>query len=199
MPIRITGYRIFISSPDGLDSERQKCRHTVDEFNKRSAVKRGCLFIPIESRDVLCGVGRAQSIINTNMLDCDYVLVMVWNALGSPPGHDGQREYNSGTEEEYSKAVECVTSRKGPITNVIVFFKEIPAKEFEKQNPEIERVLTFKKRVQKEVLYKEFRDESGLEDLLLQHLDEWLRALENPGQLDRKQGTVVYQEDEGPA
>jgi hypothetical protein len=199
MPIPIAGYRIFICCPDGLDSERDKCRQTVDDFNKRSAIKRGVLFVPIDSRDVPRGVGRAQSIINTRMLDCDYVLVMVWNKLGSSPGTDGQREFISGTVEEYSRAVECVNARNGPVRNVIVFFKQIPPKELETHSPVIDQVLEFKRKVQKEAYYGEFNDESDLEILLTQHLDEWLRLPESVGQPDRRQGTVVHREDEEQA
>jgi len=196
MPITIRGHRIFVSCPDGLERERDKCHQIVNDFNKRSAIKRGFLFIPIDSRDVPGGVGRAQSIINANLLDCDYVLVMVWNKLGSPPGTDGQKEYSSGTEEEYSKAVECAKTGNGPIRNVVVFFKAISAEEPGARTPEMEQVLEFKKKVQKEVFYKEFKDENELEILLMQHLDEWLFGLESVGQPARRQGMVVYREDD---
>jgi len=189
MPIRLTGYRVFLSWQDGLENEREIFFDTVTKFNYREGVKREVIFIPVDWHAVSKGYGRAQTLINEELCKCDYLIILFWYRWGTPPECDGSQGCTSGTEEEYRKAVEYKKSG-GNMQDIVIFFKEIEKWQTSDAGPQLQKVLEFKEKIKGEGIYREFKDDSGFVDLLQQYLSDWLFELEGM-QLQRMQQTSV--------
>ncbi len=95
MPLDITGYLVFIASPGGLQNEREAFRKTIVEANE-DALYRGAIFIPVGWEDTFAGVGRPQEIINRDLRECDYFVLLLADRWGTPTGSGN--DYSSGTE-----------------------------------------------------------------------------------------------------
>lgn len=126
MPFKITAYRIFIASPGGLREEREAFRATVYDYNETDAIQRGVLFIPTGWEDTLAGAGRPQGIINQDLKNCDYFVLVVWDRWGSPPGVTGAGVYTSGTDEEFHVAERCLNDTNEPMLQMVILFKAVP-------------------------------------------------------------------------
>ena len=70
-------YRIFIASPGGLDQERQAFREVVQQYSAREAIPRGVLFVPEGWETNPGGVGRPQRLINEQIRECDYLVLLL--------------------------------------------------------------------------------------------------------------------------
>src|SRR5262245_63013344 len=101
MASALTAYRVFIASPGGLQGEREQFKHTLNAYNEAEGIVRGVTFIPVGWEATLGGVGRPQAIINKELLDCDYLVLLLWDRWGSPPAESTDATYSSGTEEEF--------------------------------------------------------------------------------------------------
>jgi hypothetical protein len=60
VPSTITAYRIFLATPGGLDTERQKFRDIVNSYNDIDALEKEVLFIPVGWELTLAGSGQAS-------------------------------------------------------------------------------------------------------------------------------------------
>jgi len=100
MPEDIKSYSVFIASPGGLAEERRAFRDAVNECNERDAFQRKVMFRAVGWEDTLAGVGRPQTLINEDIDQCDYFVLVLWDRWGTSPG--GAADYTSGTEEEFA-------------------------------------------------------------------------------------------------
>ena len=125
MPTELTGYRIFIATPGGLEPERRAFRQVIGEYNDSDALRRGVMFLPVGWEATLGGVGRPQSLINKDLRECDYFVLVLWDRWGSPTGRVPEEGYASGTEEEYTEALRCLNDVNCPLRQIIVFFKAV--------------------------------------------------------------------------
>ena len=57
--------------------------------------------------DTLAGIGRPQHIINQELRQCDYFIMILCDRWGSRNDMHGGGGYSSGYEEEYTVAREC--------------------------------------------------------------------------------------------
>src|SRR6266853_1054263 len=101
MPQPLTAYRVFIGSPNGLDSERTIIRDVIRSYNESDALQRGVQFIPVEGHTVLGGVGPPQFLINSEILRADYSLFILSDRWGTAPHPRNQPESTSGTLAEF--------------------------------------------------------------------------------------------------
>ena len=175
MPNTLTSYRIFIASPGGLESERETFRDVVNSYNETEAIERGVLFIPIGWEETLGGVGRPQRLINEDVMKSDYFVLMLWDRWGSHPDLHGT--YTSGTEEEYSVALECYESAEHPMRGVVMAFKAVDPRQLADAGPQLEKVLDFKRTVESEKkhLFDTFDSTMSFENRLRRYLGQWLR------------------------
>src|SRR4030081_3071987 len=123
MPSQLTAYRVFIASPGGLEAERQKFRDAIQDYNNIDAIERGALFIPVGWEATLGGVGRPQKLINEDVRNCDYFVMLLWDRGGTPPQLGNRGPYTSGSEEEFHIAWESFERRR--MRDLIIFFKSI--------------------------------------------------------------------------
>jgi hypothetical protein len=114
MSIDLKGYRIFIATPGGLEDERKAFRSVVIKYNESDALRRGVMFMPMGWEVTLGGVGRPQALINKDLRECDYLVLVLWDRWGSLTGRTPAEEYTSGTEEEYKEALSCLEDANCP-------------------------------------------------------------------------------------
>lgn len=175
MSKQLTSYRVFIASPSGLEEERQVFRDTLNEYNEE-AVRRGVHFRPVGWEETLGGVGRPQSIINKDIVSCDYFFTLLWNRWGSSPEAPGEEGFSSGVEEEYNLALECVDNADLPMLQVVVFFKAPTDEQIADPGPELAKVLEFKRGLEqsKQVLYRVYDTTYEFKTFLRRHLADWV-------------------------
>jgi tetratricopeptide (TPR) repeat protein len=94
---------------------------------------------------------------------------------GTPP-KDPDSPYDSRVEEEYYRAISCLSKKKSPMKDVVVFFKEITQKQRNDPGAQVAKVLNFKDTLNREesILYKEFSTFDEYVMLLKAHLRDWL-------------------------
>lgn len=172
--------KVFIASPGGLEEERKAFREEIHDSNEADAVARGVLFQPIGWEDTLSGVGRPQSIINKEIEEADYFLLVLWDRWGSPP-HSGSGAYTSGTEEEYHVALDCFHAAAKPMRQLVMMFKAVDYRQLSDPGPQLQSVLKFKSEVeiQKKHLFFTFDRVDGFRKRLRLHLAAWVRDEEN--------------------
>jgi hypothetical protein len=178
VPSTITAYRIFLATPGGLDTERQKFRDIVNSYNDIDALEKEVLFIPVGWELTLAGVGRPQALINEDLKRCDFFVLVLWNRWGSPPAKGGP--FTSGTEEEYTLACTLLADAAQPMRKIIVFFKTVDAVQLGDPGPQLQKVIDFKKKVEeeKERLFSTFDDVEAFTKHLHVHLAAWMREHE---------------------
>ncbi len=178
MPVPITGYHVFIASPGGLNEERRAFRDVLTQYNEQEANPRGAHFFPVGWEVNPGGVGRPQRLINEQVRECDFFVLLLWDRWGTPPADPGTEEYRgytSGTEEEYGVATECLQDAEQPMRDILCCFKAADPKQLSDPGPQLKRVLEFKKLVERDLMYKEFDELSGFKEMLRTKLGVWLR------------------------
>jgi len=175
MPLNITGYRVFIASPSGLGSERRQFRDTLRTYDEDEAVARGVAFIPVGWEDTLAQVGRPQGTINQDIIESDFLVLVLWDRWGTPPAEDS--EYTSGTEEEFHVALDALRDSARPMKKVAVFFKGVDERQLSDPGEELKKVLAFRRRIERDktLLYQTFDTEEEFARLLRRHLAQWVR------------------------
>jgi tetratricopeptide (TPR) repeat protein len=214
MVIDLKGYRIFIATPAGLDEARKAFRRVTEEYNESDAMRRGVMFLPIGWEVTLGGVGRPQALINKDLKECDFLILVLWDRWGSPTG-DAEGTFTSGTEEEYAVAMECFTSPDFPMKEVVVFFKAVDERKLSDPGEQLKKVLIFREKLEREktLLFHTYDELSIFESRLRSHLARWVRDHEDrsakdevpsdssPPQIDqiRDEPEVVSIETSGPS
>lgn len=149
MPSNLTCYRVFIASPSGMEDERKAFRDAIQEYNEVDAIARGVYFLPVRWEETLGGVGRPQDMINEEIRESDFFLLMLWDRWGSPPDAPPKR-YTSGTEEEFHVALECLNDPTRPMAEMIIFFKDIDPTRMDAPDEQLRQVLQFKAKIERE-------------------------------------------------
>ncbi len=178
MPTDIKAYRVFVASPGGLQSERNAFREALSRYNEMDGLPRGVMFLPVGWEDTLGGFGRPQHIINQDLRECDFMVLVLWDRWGSPP--DRESRFRSGVEEEFQVAMECLRDSELPMQQIVVFFKAVHEKQLSDPGPQLQAVLGFKKSLEetKEHLFHTFDEVRSFDNLLSRHLASWVRAHE---------------------
>ncbi|MDZ4262128.1 MAG: tetratricopeptide repeat protein [Pseudomonadota bacterium] len=182
MVVEIDGYKVFIASPGGLEKERKAFACTLDDYNETDALHRGKLFIPKGWEVTLAGMGRPQALINEEICECDYFVLLLHDRWGSPTDVEGQCKYSSGTQEEYHVALECINDPEKSLRQMVVLFKAVDPGKLSDPGPQLSQVLEFKKKLEgeKQLLFYTFDEMATYEKRLRAHLAQWVRDAENP-------------------
>ena len=187
MSSQLTAYRIFFASPGGLPGERKAFREVIAQYNEAEAVQRGAHFIAVGWEMTLGGIGRPQALINKDVRECDYFVLMLWDRWGSNPEVDGKGQYTSGTQEEYDVTLESFKDSEKPMRQIVAFFKAVDAGQLRDPGEQLNQVLGFKKELEagKKLLFDTFDELDGFKDRLRLYLGQWLRDHETgaPGKV----------------
>ena len=170
----LTAYRVFIASPGGLADERQAFRDIIQSYNEMDAISRGLLFIPVGWESTLPGMGRPQSLINEDLKDCDYFILVLWDRWGSSSGDE---KYTSATSEEFSVAQQCCQDPEHSLCEMAAFFKAVDARQMSDPGEQLRNVLDFRRRLEqsKEMLFGTFDDLSSFQRHVQRLLAKWVR------------------------
>lgn len=176
MPFQLTGYKVFIASPGGLETERNAFKECIDEYNVDQALPEKIMFEPVGWENVLAGVGRPQSLINKELRKCDYCIVVLADRWGSDPG-ENEVGATSGTEEEFRLAMKCFRDNDKPMSQVVVFFKAVPENQMSDPGVQLSKVLEFRKKIEREktLMYETFSSIREFERLIKRYLGHWRR------------------------
>jgi len=104
-------FTIFLSSPSDVPQERDDAQAVVDAFNKSHDYDDMFATIRLyrwEGEVPPSVKENAQKTVNKYLIlpsECDLVVVIFWTRMGTPTVIDG-REYLSGTDYEYTEALE---------------------------------------------------------------------------------------------
>ncbi|MEO5663429.1 MAG: tetratricopeptide repeat protein [Nocardioides sp.] len=178
MPRDLKGLAVFVASPGGLEKERARFFDVISRFNADDAHDAGLSFVPQGHELAYAGAGRPQSLINEQIRNSDYCLVVFWDKWGMKPSHGG---YTSGTEEEFHVAIECLEEASAPMRDVVVFFKGVSDRQMSDPGREFEKVLEFRKRMEAErrIYYRTFDDIDEFAEELRRTLSKWARNWSN--------------------
>ena len=156
MPKKVNSLTVFVASPGGLEEERKQFFDVLSRFNVDDGRQQGIMFSPEGHELAFAGAGRPQGIINQQVRESDYSLVVFWDKWGAPPSSTG--DYTSGTEEEFYVGLECLRDAEKPMRNIAVFFKGTPDRQLSDPGPQLQKILDFKSKLEEEkiVLYRNF-------------------------------------------
>ncbi len=85
MSRELTRYRVFFASQIGLREERLDFVRELLAYSQTESVSRGVYFEAAGWEDALSGVGRPQSIVNEDLLACDFFVLVLGSHSGSLP------------------------------------------------------------------------------------------------------------------
>lgn len=195
MPGLIHDLRVFIATPSGLAPERRAFRDILREHNDLDPQGRRVLFTPIGWEDTLGGVGRPQALINEELVNCDYFVLVLWDRWGSPT--DPAKPESSGIEEEFALALECLADPDRPMRQVMVVFKEVEERRLQDPGEQLRRVIAFRRDLEasKKHFYVTFSEIESFRSFLRRCLMTWTRDTNSTFQehLDvLKQGVLAW-------
>ena len=169
--------KVFISSPAGLDFERNIIRdeiNSLSEFEARSG--NPSLEIIRWPDDIGAGVGDyGQSVINRQTSNHDILVCVLATRMGTPTPRA-----NSGTEEEFDRALEAIL--RGDRTEVILLFGNEPIRPLAIDPHQLFLVRAFREKASRlGVLYHTFGDHDELRQLFRTSLRAAYERLTRPG------------------
>ncbi len=149
----------------------------MEHFNRSTAIDKGAIFIDRGWEETPPGVGRGQTQINELLAPCDYVIVLLSDRWGSPPGGDA---YTSGTEEEFHTAVSLLAKADASMRDIHVYFQSLPADRLADPGEELKKVIEFKTKLQEchGILYSQFDSIENLKVKIDGSLRKWVEPLE---------------------
>ena len=86
VPKELSGRRVFLASPGGLDTERACLRQTIAAFNESFAFDNEVAFVSCGWEPIAGTVQRPQAAINPMLRQCDFMVLLLSDRWGSPPG-----------------------------------------------------------------------------------------------------------------
>lgn len=177
MTSQLTGYRIFIASPGGLQDVRKGFRDIIEKYNTEDAMRRGVVFIPVGWEHTIGGMGRPQGLINKDLDECDGFVLVLHDRWGSNAGGDDDA---TGTEEEFKRASKNYAEAEGPMEELLVFFRSVETERMSDPGQQLQQVLAFRKKLEAErlLLFHQFETARDFEDKLRVFLADWVRAHE---------------------
>ena len=122
--------RIFAASPSDMSAERAKVE-TVAEMLKPLADYLGIVLEVLDWRVVVPKMGRPEQVILDQLkpTSWDVFIGILWHRFGTPPGGkdpNTQKEYLSGTEEEFRTAYRLWEKCKRPRIMIYRCIRDIP-------------------------------------------------------------------------
>ena len=181
----MTALHVFIASPGGLEDERRAFKEVIERVNIDHAHEADVTFIPRGWEYAAAGVGRPQEIINRQVRESDYLIVVLWDRWGRPTGNEG---YTSGTEEEFRVGVECLRDATLPMRDIVVLFKGVNKRQLADPGKDLQKVLDFKDELERNrtLLFATFDTLDEFRDDFRSHLHDWIRDWQGEGEPPEK-------------
>ncbi len=159
---------IFISGPSDVLKEKVIVKDIIESINKVLCPRLKIILSPrMGETHHITGVGRPQSKINPFVEDCDLLIIVFKDIFGTPTGL-----YDSGTEEEFKLSLIRYENSGSP--EIIIFFKSKKNKETDKYEPQIRKLLKFKKDVRETLFYDIYKNNNELFVKVYEQIVLWL-------------------------
>ncbi|WP_313504473.1 DUF4062 domain-containing protein [Kaistella carnis] len=207
MAKKITQYSIFVSSPQDLETERAEISNIIAELNITYAMRK-LANIEVLKWETHSAPGISetytQDIINHDIgEEYDIFIGMLWQKFGTKTD-----VANSGTEEEFLKAVERFKS--GEKIQILFYFKTTPPISLDQLNlEELGKIQSFKEYLKmNNILYGNFNSLEDLQTKLRLHIPKRIDEIIGKGDLkETKQSqtpskdsaiipSIIYAQDE---
>lgn len=175
MAKQVTLYKVFIASPSDVNDERERLKEVIVSFNERYAVKHEVIFMPIYWEQNTGGCMPPQDKANKRLDYCDFSIIIFGKKWGTTPKHEIPKQFSSGTEEEFARAVENYNIPENPMKDVVVLLKELPADNIADPGYNTEQLIRFKKRLEEiGFAYLPYINTDDFASIIANHLNEWL-------------------------
>jgi len=175
VPTPLSGLRIFLASPSGLDFERDLVAKEIALFNEVHGLSQGVAFFVIRWENLALGAGRPQARINPHVASSDFFLMLVGDHLGSattptPP-------YRTGVEEELSTSAVAIGDLDSPMADIALMFRSPSERDLLNPTDKYKQVQEFRHGIEstKELSYCHFETHEDLRYRLALQLGEWKR------------------------
>ena len=162
--------RVFLSSPNDCQSERDAVSRILDEMNRTVGERERIFFQIMRWEDLAPGMGsNPQAVIDEQLGDYNVLIGIMWMRFGTPiPGGAG-----SGTEHEVQQAI-LSWSRIGE-PRVMFYFKLDAPQDLSAINPaQLAKVQEFKEKLQAQALVQTFHGTPEFESKLRLHLHKFV-------------------------
>ena len=163
MTVDFKMYRVFCSSPGGLDDERDVFVDTLGRVNENGGVDAEILLIPIVLRG-LASAGGALGTVLQNVRDADFFVQLLDTSWG-PPWAEFHRLFDM--------ALSCRNDVNLPMKEIGVFLKQRDLPDYQSD------VAEFRRRVMEipGITVYPFRDSPELDRQLTSLLTAWRESL----------------------
>lgn len=176
MAKNITQYSLFISSPQDLETERSEISNIINEINltysSRKSVNLDVIKWETHSAPGITDT-YTQNLINNDLgNEYDVFIGMLWQKFGTKT-----EIANSGTEEEFLKAVERY--KNGDKIQILFYFKTTPPVSLDHLNlDELNKIKKFKEYLKENnILYWSFNTLEDLQTNLRLHIPKRIDEL----------------------
>jgi len=139
--------KLFLASPSGLDEYRLAARECAEQIRRHLAAPAGFAFELVGWEDALPDFGRPQGVINPLLDECNVLVGVLGNRLGTPTG-----EAESGFVEELERMAE--RSRGGEDVQILIYTLMLAEVELDDPGEKVQRVLAFRERLRGEALLR---------------------------------------------
>ncbi len=182
---------VFIASPNDVASERKRFKAVIGDLNRGFGEGANVVFDPLGWEDTLSTVGRrSQSVINLEVDKCEVFILVMWKRWGQEASDS---KYDSYTEEEFHRALNRFKQTGSP--RIFIFFKNIDPSYLEDVGPQLEKVLRFKRQLEKTstVIYRTFDQGDDFAADLARHLKAYAKGDNKDLQLPEKTPVILPQ------
>ncbi|MCG8918593.1 tetratricopeptide repeat protein [Actinokineospora sp. PR83] len=173
MTFDVSGRRVFLASPRGLELERSTCRSLAQEFNEKEGEAKRVAFYLHGWENIAGGVGRPQEIINQDIDQCDYMILILGSRWGSASTIGG--DYTSGTEEEFYRCIDLLSRPEAHMRDVYILFKTVDPERLLDRGPQLQSVMDFRDSIEKskELFYGVFDSIESFSAKIYAQLHKW--------------------------
>lgn len=178
-------YDVFISSPSDVMAERDTVQEAIEQINQISGAKEGFRLNPIRwEKDVSSQIGSSpQDIINEEVGDeYDIFVGILCNRFGQQT-----ENYDSGTEEEFSRAYERREDKENS-PEILFYFKDPRKSETIIDAEQLLKVANFKKKLGGLGVYGEFDTHDSLKTMVVAALIKAIERLKSRVTVNEKRG-----------
>ncbi len=145
MAKELSARRIFLASPGGLEDDRRSIRDAMTRYNETTSWSSGVALIPCGWDNMSGGAGRPQTKINAALATCDFMVLLLCDRWGSPPG--GTNSYESGTEEEFHEALRLLKDPTAPLRDLWLVCKPPSHSQLRDPGDQLKKVLAFRSKL----------------------------------------------------
>ena len=138
---------LFLASPSGLDEYRRAAYECAEQVRRYLAAPAGVGFELFGWEDVLPDYGRPQGVINPLLDDCNVLVGILGNRLGTPTG-----EAESGFAEEFERM--AARAAGGEDVQIVIYTLALGEAELDDPGEKLRQVLEFRERLRQEALLR---------------------------------------------